>query len=50
LKDDQLKSEKERDKEMLHRAISREKEIERLEQEERLRRRQEVVELQKFYM
>ena len=45
-----MRSEKERDKEMLERAISREKEIERLEAEEKLRRRQEVVELQKFYM
>ena len=50
LKDDQMRSEKERDKEMLERAISREKEIERLEHEERLRRRNEVIELQKFYM
>jgi hypothetical protein len=31
LKDEQLRFEKERDKEMLNRAISREKEIERLE-------------------
>jgi hypothetical protein len=50
LKDEQLRSEKERDKHMLDRAISREKEIERLEAEERLRRRNEVIELQKFYM
>lgn len=50
LKEDQLRSEKERDKNMLNRAISREKEIERLEQEERARRRQEVIDLQKFYM
>jgi len=50
LKEDQMRSEKERDKVMLDRAISREKEIERLEAEEKLRRRQEVVELQKFYM
>lgn len=50
LKDDQMRAEKERDKEMLERAISREKEIERLEHEERLRRRNEVIELQKFYM
>jgi hypothetical protein len=34
-----MRSEKERDKEMLERAISREKEIERLEAEEKLRRR-----------
>ena len=50
LKDDQLRSEKERDKYMLSTAIGREKEIERLEQEERSRRRDEVIALQKFYM
>jgi hypothetical protein len=50
LKEDQLRSEKERDKIMLNTAIGREKEIERLEQEERSRRRKEVIDLQKFYM
>ena len=50
LKDEQLRAERERDKDMLNRAISREKEIERIETEERSRRRQEVIELQKFYM
>jgi hypothetical protein len=50
LKEDQLRAERERDKDMLNRAISREKEIERIENEERQRRRQEVIELQKFYM
>jgi hypothetical protein len=50
LKEDQLRAERERDKDMLNRAISREKEIERLENEERQRRRNEVIELQKFYM
>ena len=50
LKEDQLRSEKERDKIMLNSAIGREKEIERLEQEERSRRRKEVIDLQKFYM
>jgi hypothetical protein len=35
---------------MLSTAIGREKEIERLEQEERSRRRKEVIDLQKFYM
>lgn len=50
LKEDQLRSEKERDKQMLSTAIGREKEIERLEQEERSRRRKEVIDLQKFYM
>jgi hypothetical protein len=39
LKEDQLRSEKERDKYMLNTAIGREKEIERLEHEERARRR-----------
>ena len=50
LKEDQLRSEKQRDKQMLSTAIGREKEIERLEQEERSRRRKEVIDLQKFYM
>jgi len=50
LKEDQLRSEKERDKQMLSTTIGREKEIERLEQEERSRRRKEVIDLQKFYM
>lgn len=50
LKEDQLRTEKERDKQMLSTAIGREKEIERLEQEERSRRRKEVIDLQKFYM
>jgi hypothetical protein len=50
LKEDQLRSEKERDKIMLSTAIGREKEIERLEQEERSRRRKEVIDLQKLYM
>lgn len=49
LREEQLRTEKERDKEMLSKAINREQEIERIEQEERLRRRNEVVELQKFY-
>lgn len=43
-------SEKGRDKELLSKAINREQEIERIEMEERLRRRQEVVELQQFYL
>ena len=50
LRDDQLRAERERDREMLGKAINREKEIERLEQEERARRRQEVIDLQKFYL
>lgn len=50
LRDEQLRVEKERDKDMLSRAINREQEIERIEQEERLRRRKEVIELQKFYL
>lgn len=50
LREEQLKSEKDRDKEMLTKAINKEQEIERLEQEERLRRRREVIELQQFYL
>jgi hypothetical protein len=50
LKEDQLRAEKERDNIMLITAIGWEKEIERLEQEERSRRRKEVIDLQKFYM
>jgi len=49
LREDQLKFEKERDRDMLNKAITREQQIERLEQEEKLRRRQEVIDLQKFY-
>ena len=47
---DQMLTEKERDKLMLQRTIDREQEIERLEHEERMRRRQEVIDLQKFYL
>jgi hypothetical protein len=45
-----LRLEKERDKLLLNKALTKEQEIERLELEEKLRRRQEVVDLQKFYM
>lgn len=50
LREEQLRLEKERDKEMLGAALTREQQIERIEQEERLRRRQEVVELQQYYL
>lgn len=50
LREEQLRVEKERDKEMLGKAINKEQEIERIEREELLRRRQEVVDLQKFYL
>ena len=50
LREDQLKTEKDRDREMLSKAINKEQEIERLEREELARRRQEVIDLQKFYM
>lgn len=50
LREEQLRSEKERDKEMLGKAINKEQEIERIEREELMRRRQEVVDLQKFYL
>jgi hypothetical protein len=39
LRDEQLQAERERDKEMLSKAINKETEIERIEREERLRRR-----------
>ena len=45
LREEQLKLEKERDKDMLGKAITKEQQIERLEMEEKLRRRQEVVDL-----
>ena len=45
LREEQEKLEKERDKRMLQSALDREKAIENLEQEEKLRRRQEVVDL-----
>lgn len=50
LREEQLRAEKERDKEMLGKAINKEQEIERIEREELMRRRQEVVDLQKFYL
>lgn len=50
LREEQLKSEKNRDRHMLSKAINREQEIERIEKEELLRRRNEVVELQQFYL
>ncbi len=50
LREDQLRVEKERDKIMLNKALTREQQIAELEEAERLRRRQEVIDLQKFYM
>ena len=50
LREDQLRFEKMRDKEMLDKALTRERQIALLEEEERLRRRQEVIDLQKFYL
>lgn len=50
LREEQLRVEKERDKHMLTNALTREQELERLEQEEKLRRRSEVVELQQYYL
>ena len=50
LREDQLRSEKGRDREMLSKAINKEQQIERIEKEELYRRRQEVVDLQKFYL
>ena len=50
LREEQLRGDKDRDKDMLSKAINKEQEIERIEQEERLRRRQEVVDLQQFYL
>jgi len=50
LREDQLRIEKERDREMLNKALTREQQIEQLEQEEKRRRRQEVVDLQQFYL
>jgi len=45
LREEQLRLEKERDKLMLNKALTKEQQIERLELEEKLRRRQEVVDL-----
>jgi Trichohyalin-plectin-homology domain len=45
LREEQLKAEKDRDRNMLSKAINKEQEIERLEQEELQRRRQEVIDL-----
>ena len=50
LREEQLRIEKERDREMLNKALTREQQIEQLEQEEKRRRRQEVVDLQQFYL
>lgn len=50
LRDDQLKFEKERDREMLNAALTREREVELFEQGEKLKRRQEVIDLQKYYL
>ena len=50
LREDQIRFEKMRDKEMLDKALTRERQIALLEEEERLRRRQEVIDLQKFYL
>jgi hypothetical protein len=35
---------------MLNKALTREQQIAQLEEQERLRRRQEVIDLQKFYL
>lgn len=50
LREEQLRIEKERDKDMLNKAVTREQQIEQLEIEEKNRRRQEVIALQKFYL
>ena len=50
LRGEQSKFEKERDREMLNNALTKEQMIERAEQEEKLRRRQEVIDLQKYYL
>ncbi len=50
LREEQLRLEKERDKEMLAKALAREKAIEDIESQEKQQRRQEVVELQKYYL
>ena len=50
LREEQLRLEKERDKEMLGKALTKEQQLERLEQEEKMKRRQEVVDLQKYYL
>ncbi len=49
LRDQQLLSEKQRDKDMLQQALDHEAALARLEEEERMRRRHEVIELQKAY-
>ena len=50
LREEQLRVEKERDREMLNKAINKEQQIEKIEKDELHRRRQEVVELQQFYL
>ena len=45
LREEQEKREKERDKFMLQSAIDREKALENLEQDEKMKRRQEVIDL-----
>ena len=50
LREDQIRFEKERDRNMLGKALNKEQQIERIEQEEKFRRRQEVVDLQQFYL
>ena len=50
LRDQQSTIERMRDKAMLQQALTREQLIERAEQEEKIKRRQEVIDLQKHYM
>ena len=50
LRDEQEAMIKERDKYMLADALAREQALEKLEQDEKLKRRQEVQELQQYYL
>lgn len=45
----QAEAEKQRDKELLDAALAKEKAIQELEEAEKIARRQEIIELQKYY-
>lgn len=50
LREETSRVEKERDREMLNKALTKEQQLERLEQDEKLKRRQEVGDLQQYYL
>ena len=50
LREEQTRLEKERDKIMLNSALTKEQKLEQIEQNEKMQRRQEVVDLQKYYL